>query len=124
MYADRCLCRVDYRRCCTSPIAASGGTPGIFATACVKENRGRGSLAALTPGTGRDGGDRRIAALAHQQADGDDDLAVTTVEFKPALRSVRQMGCVTGQYDGTYRAKSAIPLFPTLTTRDNPTYRA
>jgi hypothetical protein len=39
---NRCLCRVDYRRGCTSPIAAPGGTPGIFATAGVKGTPGQG----------------------------------------------------------------------------------
>ena len=59
---------------------------GMFTTTRTQENRGRGALAALTPWPGKDGGKRRIAVLAHQEADGDDDLAAAAVQLQPALR--------------------------------------
>jgi hypothetical protein len=93
----------------------------MLTTARTEENRGRGALAALTPQPGEDGGKGRIAVLAHQQADGDDDLTTTAVQFKPALRPVREMvGCSEGRrvHVQTIKCehiknKSPFPPFPT-----------
>jgi hypothetical protein len=51
----------------------------------------RGALAPLAPQPSQDGGEGRVAVLAHQQPDGDDGLATTAGQFEPALGPVAEM---------------------------------
>ena len=59
-----------------------------FPAASAQIDRGRSTLAALTPQPGQDGGEGRIAVLAHQQADRQDHLAAAAIQLEPALGPV------------------------------------
>jgi hypothetical protein len=60
----------------------------MLASAGTKIDWGRGGFAALAPEPGQDGGEGRIAVLAHQQPDGDDHLATAAIQLKPTVRPV------------------------------------
>jgi hypothetical protein len=63
----------------------------MFTAASAEKHRGRGSLTALTPQPGENGGKGRIAILAHQQADGDDHLTTAAIELQLAAGPVGEM---------------------------------
>jgi hypothetical protein len=70
----------------------------MLAPAGTEIDRGRGGLTALTPQPSEDGNECRIAVIAHQEANRDDGLTPTTVQFEPAVRPVRQVvGCAEGR---------------------------
>jgi hypothetical protein len=60
------------------------------------------ALAALTPQPGEDGGKGRIAVLAHQQSDGDDDLAAATGELQPSTSASQTDDVMPGRPAGAW----------------------
>jgi hypothetical protein len=64
---------------------------GMLPAACTQVDGRWSGLAALTPEPGKDGGEGRVAMVAHQQADRDDGLTPAACQLKPALWPIRQV---------------------------------
>jgi hypothetical protein len=66
----------------------------MLASACAKKHGGRGGLTALAPKPGQDGGERRIAVIAHEQPDWDDGLTPTVpAGTRPVAEVMRYAEC-------------------------------
>jgi hypothetical protein len=51
-----------------------------------KIDRGRGCFTALAPELCEDGGEGRVAVIAHQEANRQDRLAAAAIQLKPTVR--------------------------------------
>jgi hypothetical protein len=63
----------------------------MLASAGTEIDRGRGGLASLASEPGEDGGEGRVAVIAHEQPDGDDGLTPAARQLQPALWPVGQV---------------------------------
>jgi hypothetical protein len=57
----------------------------MLASASTEIHRGRGRLTPLASEPGKDGGKRRVAMLAHQQADRDDGLTHDSTSVRAGI---------------------------------------